>query len=267
MQHDFYDQISYLIIDTSQNDMAQHALSYSQRLFPLANRIVFSDTLEGWDATKVIRIPKLSCVEEYNELLLTNAWKHIRTDFFQIIQWDGHVITPNAFRPNFLEFDYIGAVWPHHKTRRVGNGGFSLRSKRLMETVEGLLPGVSDWQQIPEDDLICRTLGERLEQDHGIRFADIAMANAYSVEWDFDEFGPAPFGFHGLAMLIAHHQQDLDGLLARLGPVSGWQLVVMSQIISTLTQQDIAAFYAYLQRHNLFDAFANHLNIKVERVS
>ena len=147
MQHDFYDQISYLIIDTSQNDMAQHALSYSQRLFPLANRIVFSDTLEGWDATKVIRIPKLSCVEEYNELLLTNAWKHIRTDFFQIIQWDGHVITPNAFRPNFLEFDYIGAVWPHHKTRRVGNGGFSLRSKRLMETVEGLLPGVSDWQQ------------------------------------------------------------------------------------------------------------------------
>ena len=35
MQHDFYDQISYLIIDTSQNDMAQLALSYSQRLFLL----------------------------------------------------------------------------------------------------------------------------------------------------------------------------------------------------------------------------------------
>jgi hypothetical protein len=267
MHHDFYDRISYLIIDTSQYQMAQTALNYSQRLFPLANRIVFSDRPEGWDATKFIPIPKLSCIEEYNELLLTKAWKHIQTDFVQIIQWDGHVITPNAFQPRFLEVDYIGAVWPHRKTRRVGNGGFSLRSKRLMESLEDLLPEVPDWQQIPEDDLICRILGERLEREHDIQFASTIVANAYSIEWDFDEFGSAPFGFHGLAMLIAHHQENLHDLLVRLGPVSGWQLVVMSQIISTLSQKDIEEFYRYLQRHNLFDEFANHLNMKVERAS
>ena len=267
MHHDFCDRISYLIIDTSQYDMARQALDYSQRLFPLSNRIVFSDSPEGWDATKVISIPKLSCIEEYNELLLTEAWKHIQTDFVQIIQWDGHVITPNSFQTKFLEFDYIGAVWPHHKTRRVGNGGFSLRSKHLMESLESLLPGVPDWQKIPEDELICRILGERLERDHDIRFASTIEANAYSVEWDFDEFEPEPFGFHGLAMLIAHHQKNINDLLDRLGPVSGWQLVVMSQIISTLSQKDIAAFYTYLQRHNLFDEFANNLDMKVERAS
>ena len=67
MHHDFYDRISYLIIDTSQYNMAQQALDYSQRLFrfPIALCLVIR---EGWDATKFISIPKLSCIEEYNEL-------------------------------------------------------------------------------------------------------------------------------------------------------------------------------------------------------
>ena len=134
MQTDYSDQISYLIVDTSQYAMAQHALNESQRLFPLANRIVFSDRADGWDATSFIQIPKITSIEEYNELLLAEAWKHVETDFVQIIQWDGHVINPNAFRPQFLEVDYIGAVWPHHKTRRIGNGGFSLRSKATYES-------------------------------------------------------------------------------------------------------------------------------------
>ena len=55
MQTDYSDQISYLIVDTSQYAMAQHALNESQRLFPLANRIVFSDRADGWDATSFIR--------------------------------------------------------------------------------------------------------------------------------------------------------------------------------------------------------------------
>ena len=47
MQTDYSDRISYLIVDTSQYAMAQRALNESHRLFPLANRIVFSDTPEG----------------------------------------------------------------------------------------------------------------------------------------------------------------------------------------------------------------------------
>ena len=36
MQTDYSDRISYLIVDTSQHEMAQHALNVSQQLFPLA---------------------------------------------------------------------------------------------------------------------------------------------------------------------------------------------------------------------------------------
>ena len=62
-------------------------------------------------------------------------------------------------------------------------------------------------------------------------------------------------------MLIAHHQENLHNLLGRLGPVSGWQLVVMSQIISTLSQKkSIEEFFiSTVHRHNLFDeSSANH---------
>ena len=263
MQHSFLDRISYLIVDTSQYRMAQHALNMSQNQFPLSNRIVFSDRTDGWDATKFVQIPKIQSIDEYNELVLAEAWRHVDTDFVQIIQWDGHVINSQAFNPQFLEFDYIGAIWPHHKVRRVGNGGFSLRSKKLMTAVHSLLPDFANWRQEPEDELICRTMGERLETEFGVRFAKGLLARRYSVEWDFDLYD-LPFGFHGLAMLIAEHKDDIAGLLDKLEPISGWQLRVLSQLISSFEEQDIAAFYSYLQRHKLFDEFARNLNIKIE---
>ena len=262
MQTDYSDQISYLIIDTSQYAMAQHALNESQRLFPLANRIVFSDTAEGWDATTFIQIPKITSIEEYNMLLLAEAWKHVETNFVQVIQWDGHVINPNAFRPQFLEVDYIGAVWPHHKKRRVGNGGFSLRSSKLMKAVDRLLADVPDWRTVPEDELTCRILGERLESEHDITFAKGMLAQKYSVEWNFED-NAVPFGFHGLALLIATHKHDIAGLLDQLTAIRGWQLRVMSQLISSLGEQEITAFYAYLQKHDLFEDFAANIDLKV----
>lgn len=263
MQTDYSDRISYLIVDTSQYEMAQFALDISHHLFPLKNRIVFSDRPDGWDATKFVQIPKITSIETYNELLMTEVWKHVETDFVQVIQWDGHVINPKAFRPQFLEVDYIGAVWPHRKTRRVGNGGFSLRSRKLMKAAHRLLDDFPDWESKPEDDLICRTMGERLETEHGIEFAKGILAQRYSVEWNFED-DYVPFGFHGLALLIATHKHDIPGFLDRLTPIRGWQLRAMSQLISSRSEQDIAAFYGYLKKHNLFDDFAENLAIKVE---
>ena len=44
-----------------------------------------------------------------------------------------------AWRPEFLDYDYIGAVWPHVLDKyNVGNGGFSLRSKALLEACRAL---------------------------------------------------------------------------------------------------------------------------------
>jgi len=76
----------------------------------------------------------------------------------------------------------------------VGNGGFSLRSKRLLQTVAQpwfqLLPGAA------EDDLICRNYRPILEQQHQIRFAPPQLAERFAYERGIPA---APtFGFHGM---------------------------------------------------------------------
>ena len=55
-----------------------------------------------------------------------------------LIQWDGYVVNPEAWDPAFLGCDYLGAKWYWHDDgMRVGNGGFSLRSRRLLDALAG----------------------------------------------------------------------------------------------------------------------------------
>lgn len=42
-----------------------------------------------------------------------------------IMQWDGFVSDPAAWRPEFFEYDYIGPRWPwNEEPHNVGNGVF-----------------------------------------------------------------------------------------------------------------------------------------------
>ena len=93
-------RISYLIIDTQHHKLAQAALRNSNTMFPLANRIVFSDQDTGWDATDFIFIEPLKSVSQYCELLLTHAWKFVKTEFFIVLQYDGFVLTGKKFLNN-----------------------------------------------------------------------------------------------------------------------------------------------------------------------
>ena len=75
---------------------------------------------------------------------------------------------------------------------RVGNGGFSLRSRKLLAALQDPRIALVD----AEDTTIGRTFRPLLERDHGIRFADEALADRFSFEAAYP-IG-RPFGFHGL---------------------------------------------------------------------
>lgn len=66
-------------------------------------------------------------IEDYN-LLLTSVWfyEQIKSRHFLIFQTDSCLLKEGV--DEFLQYDYIGAPWPHMKNM-VGNGGFSLRSR------------------------------------------------------------------------------------------------------------------------------------------
>ena len=76
--------------------------------------------------------------------MLQELHDHISTAHALCIQWDGYVLNAQAWDASFLDYDYIGSVWPQFGDgHRVGNGGFSLRSKRLLEAWRSALQWIA----------------------------------------------------------------------------------------------------------------------------
>ncbi len=124
-------------------------------------------------------ISRLDSRGAYSQFMLNELGRFVATEHALVIQWDGYVVNPAAWRSEFLEFDYIGAKWWHQDGCNVGNGGFSLRSKKLLAAVQAL--GLTDCT-INEDDMICRTSRRTLEVKHGVRFASEAVADRFAFE-------------------------------------------------------------------------------------
>ena len=71
--------------------------------------------------------------KEYNKLLLTeDFWNNFIGEKLLIYQSNTIIFHNNINQ--FLEYDYVGALWTrkYNNLTKVGNGGFSLRSKKIM---------------------------------------------------------------------------------------------------------------------------------------
>lgn len=134
--------------------------------------------------------PPIKTTKDYSDLLLTGLRQYVSGTHVLIIQWDSFILHPELWTNDFLQYDYIGAAWPHHPDTPVGNGGFSLRSVKLLEALES--PKIS--KRHPEDFCICVDNKALLEGEFGIRFAPTNIAEKFAVERT--EWHPA-FGFHG----------------------------------------------------------------------
>jgi hypothetical protein len=148
-------------------------------------------------------IERLHSRLDYSRFMLHDLAAHIATDHALCVQWDGFVVNGASWDPHFLEYDYIGAVWPHFRDdHNVGNGGFSLRSRRLLEACR-YLP--ADGPEL-EDIVIARLHRPHLAQQ-GIRFATEQVARRFSYERT-PRTGNE-FGFHG-AFNLVHYLGPAD---------------------------------------------------------
>lgn len=140
-----------------------------------------------------VTIPALRGIQDYNRIVLKDLAAHIHTSHVLIVQWDGFITHPEMWRPDFLSVDYIGPPWYHGgHPGMVGNGGFSLRSKRLLDALASM-ENLDTTE--PEDMVICVQRRAELEREHGIRFAPLDMAQAFGCE--YGKYRPS-FGFHGM---------------------------------------------------------------------
>ena len=152
----------------------------------------------------IIRIDNapIKSKEDYSRYVIKDLPNHPKisncsSTHFLIVQTDGYVINPYCWQDDFMKYDYIGAPW-WYLTNNVGNGGFSIRSKRLM--MELLNPYYSETH--PEDDRIGRKYRHKLEQK-GFTFAPEWLANQFSFEPNpkYPTFRNNTFGFHGIKEL------------------------------------------------------------------
>lgn len=194
-------QVTLLGIDCVDIDRLLHAAAISQRGIRFgAVRLLSS--LPHPDPC-IVPIAPISTIEAYSQFVIKQLNRYVATPHVLLIQYDGFVLNPDAWSAAFLTCDYIGAPWLEEDGYIVGNGGFSLRSKRLLELLAhddaiALPPGIDDIPT-PEDWYLSVMIRDYLEQ-HGMRWAPVEVAKAFAIEGGPDGVTwNGQFGFHGLS--------------------------------------------------------------------
>jgi hypothetical protein len=186
------------------------ALQYSSRDIKFGAIKIISDIKPDDLPSDIIHeyTEKMSNIDDWNYSIIYKLGKHIDTEFAILIHDDGFIINPKSWRPEFFEYDYIGAPWPlpmddfsyrdiNGEIIRVGNS-VSLRSKKLIDLPVKLN---LEWKPFHgyynEDGFICVNY-RHIYKEHGIKFADIDVAKYFSHETQLPEtMGIEPFAFHG----------------------------------------------------------------------
>jgi hypothetical protein len=134
---------------------------------------------------------------DYSKFILTKLNYYVQDEFVLTIHDDGFITNPEAFDSKLFKIDYCGAPL-YRMNKVVGNGGFSWRSKKLLNLVEGIVNFLGypskELYADHEDIVICFLLrGYLMEQ--GCVFADFETADKFSVETKGKWSGE--FGWHG----------------------------------------------------------------------
>jgi hypothetical protein len=190
-------QVTLACVDTLNHALALRAIARSRHALRFARTLFVTDAIpDGIDVApgvEVARIAPLASRDDYSRFVLKRLLDYVDTPHVLLVQWDGYVVNADAFDPAFLECDYIGAKWYwFDDAMRVGNGGFSLRSRKLLRALQDPRIELAE----AEDITIGRAFRPLLESEFGIRYASEAMADRFAFEAAY----PAgmPFGFHGL---------------------------------------------------------------------
>jgi hypothetical protein len=159
------------------------------------------------DKFKVIKIQEID-YEGYSKFIVYDLHKYIDTEFALIVQHDGFVTSPDKWDSKFTDYDYIGAPWPlptdsfsyrdpFGNLIRVGNGGFSLRSKKLLSLSTKLDLEWKSYFGYYNEDGFFTCHNRHIFEDRGCVFAPLDVAKYFSHETRIPEIeGIVPFGFH-----------------------------------------------------------------------
>ena len=227
--------VTLVAIDFMTYELTRRAIEITLRNFEPRDIVVISDKEFVPGARTILRAP-VNGMPEYANLMLKGVAEYVETNHALYVQWDGIADTPALWTDEFLKYDYIGAPWPWQPEGvNIGNGGFSLRSKRLLDACAtdskiSLTPN----EPIAEDNIIGRHNRKHLEQVYGVTFPSTKLAKQFSYELGDPHNS---FGFHGLWNVVYRlGDEDLDFFLERLD-YSGWNIYKWTHFMQALVDR------------------------------
>lgn len=200
--------VEIISINTYNPEQSVKAIEYSCRHFEFASKKIFSHIVPNNVPSDMVfvEIPRFTEREAYSNFALQSLYDLTEAEFVLMIHDDGFIINPHLWNPDFLKYDYIGAPWPGPSSEieygRVGNGGFCIRSRRLLRATKELQyqPGHDDW-------IIGVTHNQEL-REMNIHTAPVTLAMTFSLELPIQECEynlDNTFGFHS-----KRSQQHID---------------------------------------------------------
>lgn len=197
------DNITIVCFSSTEPELAVKSIKYSTQKLSFYKKIVFSNkkpnNIFDDDNIDFQMIPDLN-QHSYNFFILKKLIDYIETDFCLITHDDGFIINSHLWKDEFLNYDYIGAPWrAHYPHARVGNGGFSLRSKKFLKLCQDI-----QWTGSHED-ADCCIFYKSFFENSGCKYAPIDIAMKFSLESKIPECTDynldTCFGFHGRGLV------------------------------------------------------------------
>jgi hypothetical protein len=236
--------ITLVAIEFQWYDLTKYAIERCLEHIDPKEILVISDKDLYPGATYINRTP-VSGMPEYNTVMLKEVAPHINTAHSLYIQWDGIANDSTKWTDDFLNYDYIGAVWPwEQEGKNVGNGGFSLRSKRLLDAcLDDKIQLTSERNFTAEDTYIGINYREYLETTYGIKYAPTELARQFSFE--LGEHTPS-FGFHGIWNIFnLMKDADMDYFMDKID-YKGWNIYKWHHTLAAVLRRDRGDIFAYM---------------------
>lgn len=210
-------EVTLCCVDCAYHNLAADALRATLARCTFGRALFLSDRDCHVDGVDFVEIDRITSLAAYSNFLVHGLHEHIATGHVLVVQYDGFVLNPAAWDPEFLAYDYIGPAVRFGDGRAGGIGGFSLRSRKLLTALRDD-PQVRQYDAMrepyAEDIAICCAFRDVLETRHGIRFAPGDVADRFGAE----AIAPTTktFGFHNLMHLVCLYQNGFQ-LAGRAG--------------------------------------------------
>lgn len=188
--------VTLVLVETREHDLGQMALEECERHCRFGDVVVFTDRPSQFmtRGRRIVTVDDWPTKLGWSQCFWYDVPQHVYTSHSLGIQWDSWVVRPDLWKPEFLDYDYIGAPWWYTDGLNVGNGGFCIRSTALLRYIyknRARFPCITDL----DDDLYSRKYRIYLEA-LGFRWAPEIIAKDFAFECVRYPADHETFGFH-----------------------------------------------------------------------